>query len=143
MALYEIIVDYSTAIFKILLIQPKKVTGNLGQWLILHFKAYENFIEAAFCIDFEKYNQTETLEISHMEVFHQRWAKDKDIRLVYFSWDAETELPVKFLEAWHSAILHAYNEFRKWRSTTFMRFNQPELATVFLGIDENNGIRRL
>ena len=113
----------------------KRITVNLGQWLILRFERSDDSFKVIFSIDLGIFNDLETIGVYRTGRFDERWAKDKDISLVHFQWDHGMVLPESFFKSWHAVILHAYAEFHKWKSSSYMKYNQPELATVLLGLE--------
>jgi uncharacterized protein with ParB-like and HNH nuclease domain len=113
----------------------KRITANLGQWLILRFERSDDSFKVIFSIDLGVFNNLETIGVYRTESFDERWTKGKDIKLAYFQWDHGMVLPESFFKSWHSVILHAYAEFHKWKSSSYMRYNQPELAAVLLGLE--------
>jgi uncharacterized protein with ParB-like and HNH nuclease domain/predicted transport protein len=110
----------------------RAISINLGQWLILGFRQRDNSLQALFALDFEFCSHFEGLEIHKIEAFSSHWAGDRDIRLVRLRWDKETKLPELFLQAWKSAILHAYQVFKGWSASSYMNYHLPELAQVLV-----------
>ncbi|MEH2012030.1 DUF262 domain-containing protein [Nostoc sp.] len=112
--------------------KEKAISVNLGQWLVLRLKRNSNVLETVFAIDFEQYSNTELMGIYKVETISNRWAGDRDIKLVWLEWDYETSLPEEFLEAWHSAIRYANQVFRGWASSSYMNYHQTELAQALI-----------
>jgi hypothetical protein len=113
----------------------KSITINLGQWLILRFERADDSLKVIFSIDLGIFNDLETIGVYKTGIFNKRWARGKDIKLVHFQWDHGMVLPESFFKSWHSVVLHAYKEFHGWKSSSYMRYNQPELAAVLLGLE--------
>lgn len=101
---------------------------TLGQWLVLRFYRKASGMEAIFAVDCEDAPTFKGLEIKRWEAFSQRWSGDKTIQLATVEWNSETQLPEAFLEAWRSAIRHAYQVFKGWNSSSYMNYHQPALV---------------
>lgn len=110
----------------------KAISVNLGQWVVLRFQREGNGLTALFAVDFSEVAQFDGIEIQQVEAFSSRWAGDKDVRLVWINWNAQTSLPEAFLQAWKSAICHAYQVFKGWASSSYMNYHLPELAQALV-----------
>ena len=108
------------------------ISVNLGQWVVLRFQRKDNALTVLFAVDFSDVEQFDGVEIQQLEAFSSRWAGEKDIRLAWLSWDHQTVLPEVFLQAWKSAICHAYQVFKGWESSSYMNNHLPELAQVMV-----------
>ncbi len=108
------------------------ISVNLGQWLVLQFQRKEGELIARFAADFSDITQFNGVEMQKTEPFSHRWAGEKDIRLVSLSWNSQSTLPDAFLQAWKSAICHAYQVFKGWASSSYMNYHQPDLAQALV-----------
>lgn len=108
------------------------ISVNLGQWLVLQFQRKKGELIARFAADFSSITQFDEVEIQKTESFSHRWAGEKDIRLVSLSWNSQSTLPDAFLQAWKSAICHAYQVFKGWASSSYMNYHQPDLAQALV-----------
>jgi len=101
---------------------------NLGQWVVLRFQREYNALTALFGVDFSDGDQSEGVKIKQVESLSSRWGGEKDIPLVSLAWNHQTVLPEAFLQAWKSAVCHAYQVFKGWDSSSYMNYHQPELS---------------
>lgn len=124
--------DQIEHILSITYCNEKAISVNLGQWLVLRFRRKADALEGLFAIDFEHYSDINSIGVYKIHPYSSRWAGDKDIRLVWLRWDHRTRLPEPFVEAWCSAIRHAYQVFRSWSSSSYTIYHQPELAQALV-----------
>nr|MBW4523522.1 DUF262 and DUF1524 domain-containing protein [Scytolyngbya sp. HA4215-MV1] len=110
----------------------RAISVNLGQWLVLGFQQRGSGLNALFAIDCTEGHHFDGIDIQKLETFSARWAGDKDIRLARISWNRMTVLPEAFLEAWKSAICHAYQVFKGWASSSYINYHLPELAQALV-----------
>jgi len=108
--------------------RDKVISVNLGQWVVLRFQREYNALTALFGVDFSDGDQSEGVEIKQVESLSSRWGGEKDIQLVSLAWNHQTVLPEAFLQAWKSAVCHAYQVFKGWDASSYMNYHQPELA---------------
>lgn len=107
------------------------ISIDLGQWLILQFVKYSDSIHTGFCINFDIYNGN-VIEFSDTDDFSPKYADGRKIKLVYLPWSHETALPQKFVEAWHDAILLAFQKFKDWESSPYRKYNQQALVEALI-----------
>jgi len=112
-----------------------KISIDLGQWLILQFVRYSDSIHAGFCINFDIYDE-DTIEFLSTYDFSSKYSGNKKIKNVWIPWSHKTALPQKFVEAWHDAILVAYQKFKDWESSPYRKYNQPALVEALIKNDK-------
>jgi uncharacterized protein with ParB-like and HNH nuclease domain/predicted transport protein len=110
----------------------RAISVNLGQWLVLRFQHQSNGLNALFAVDCSEAKDFGDVHIQKLESFSSRWAGEKDIRLAWVPWTAETVLSQAFLSAWKSAICHAYQVFKGWAASSYMNYHVPELAQALV-----------
>ena len=112
--------------------RDRAISVNLGQWVVLRYQQKNNVLTALFAVDFSGVDHFDGVEIQQVEAFSSRWAGEKDIRLAWVSWNHQTVLPEMFLQAWKSAICHAYQVFKGWASSSYKNYHLPELAQALV-----------
>lgn len=128
-------IDQAQHILSVTYREDDIISVNLGQWLIIRFKRTGNSYEIYLCL-----NQNSSIEFGNFDIikiddFSDRWSDGQDIILVKLPWDHSTDLPPQILEAWKSAVSIAYQQFKNWTASSYIRHNQPELLAFFFKED--------
>jgi predicted transport protein len=124
--------DQSEHILAITHRNDQAISVNLGQWVVLRFQRKDDELTAFFAVDFSEETQFDSIQIQGAESFSTRWAGEKDIRLVWLPWNSETPLPESFIQAWKSAICHAYQTFKGWATSSYKNYHSSELAQALV-----------
>ncbi len=110
----------------------KAISVNLGQWVVLRFTRKGSELEALFTVDCDVQDALLGIMVAATERFSKRWAGDRNIQLLWLSWNAALPLPEAFLEAWRSAIRYAHQVFKGWSSSSYMNYHYPQLAQALV-----------